>query len=159
MDQLPENLPVPAPVPVQRYVPTLTVVSADGKEFKVPTTPDANRALGQITVSRLRDQLEKLLQQMEKSGEVPDLKALKVIAEIIKINEDTAALVYGQRRKSPSEEVISDFAALAGAVAKGAAEGARVDHQQAKLTKIKSLGRQVGGKVVEAEVVPEQPAQ
>lgn len=165
MDQPPENLPAQAPVDILKFAPSLIVLGPGNQKFSVPTTPDSNRAFAQITVSRVRavvgKTLQKLEEQIDKDGAQLDLKTLKTIAEIVKTVEDTAALAYGQRGRSPTEEVISDFAALSiatvKAAAQGAAEGAakRPINFNEKLQRMKSLGRQATGHGKVIDVTPE----
>ena len=148
-----QNLPAvpPQEVGMEKFAPSLTVVGPDKKKFEVPVNAAANRAFAQMTVARVRGLLWKKLDEIEKSGAIPDVISINRLASAASAVEDMAAASFGMRKPS-SEAKLDEFGrlgiSLVEAAAAGAAAGASARSEDGmafrdRLRKIKNLGKEM----------------
>jgi len=148
---------------VDELAPSVLVVGPDKEKFLVPASAQANRAMVQMTVSRVRSLLDKTIRALEQSdGPVDALTLSRIAAAVATVNEQSLIAFEGRRQLNPKQQ--SDFERLATGLVRAAAEGAGraaiggEKKFEERLAKLRSVGSSstVKKKTVDAEVVDEE---
>lgn len=164
-----EPLPLPEPehkpgseVAALSYAPSLTVKDTAGNRWEVAINAAANRAQGQIVVSKVRRLYEKALAgYLEDGAEAPDALTLQRLANTALAIEQMGIICYEAKKEMKPGET-SEFERLATGLVKAAAEGvgrgAASGAYREQLKRIRNLGRHhPDPKPVEAEIVEMPP--
>lgn len=114
------------PVTLARFVPCLSIrPEAGGDSIKVPINADANKAAGQLLVSKVRSVLEAKLKDMKDNPATVKAKDIKDMADAAEKLDQLSQSAYAENGATPNVDMepTGAFGRMAGAMLKEAAAG------------------------------------
>lgn len=124
------------------FIPVIVIKDKGNHKFEIAASAIANRAQGQVIVSKVRTLFEKCLDEYIQAKESPSAAIMKAIADAAATIQDMSVTAYEGRGLKGSDG--TDLERLAVGMVRAATEGAAAgasDKFKDRLERIKQLGR------------------